>query len=280
MAKLPVSVVIPVRNEAANLPRCLQALSWAGEVIVVDSASSDDTATIAQHLGAQVVQFAYIPPGPKKKQWALDHLPLKHTWVFLLDADEVLPDHTPQVLAPLLIDENPVSGYWINRRFFFLGAPLRHAYTPNWNLRLFRRGSCQFECLTHAETHSGDVEIHEHLICNGPTQQLEGVIMDHYAFPTIDSFLEKHRRYARWEATVELNPAPTDTQHLSGPAALRRRLKQLARHLPFRPFLRFLWVYFFQKAFLDGPRGFTFARLHAHYQALIAQEKQRLKNQA
>lgn len=278
MDKLPICVLIPVKNEAGNLPRCLAALGWAGQVIVIDSASTDATASIAQSFGAQVVQFSYTPPWPKKKQWALDTLSLAHPWVLLLDADEVLPPHTPDVLRPLLTEQNPTCGYWINRRFYFLGAPLRHAYTPNWNLRLFKKGTAHFERLTTAETHSGDNEVHEHLICSGPTRQLPGLVMDHYAFPTVEVFMEKHRRYARWEAAVELFPA-AQARTLPGPAALRRTLKNLSRALPFRPLLRFLWVYFFQKAFLDGARGFTFARLHATYEALIAQEKRRLRSQ-
>lgn len=275
MDKLPVSILIPVKNEAQNLPRCLAALSWASEVIVIDSSSSDLTTTLAAQAGAHVVQFAYTPPWPKKKQWALDTLPLKNNWVLLLDADEVLPPHTPDIIRPLLTDTNPTTGYWINRRFFFLGAPLAHAYTPNWNLRLFKRGSVYFERLTQEETHSGDIEIHEHLISSGPTEKLQDLVMDHYAFPTVESFIEKHLRYAAWEATVELHP--TASGPLSGPVAFRRALKKLSRHLPFRPFLRFLWVYFFQRAFLDGERGFIFARLHGVYETLIDAQKLKLK---
>jgi glycosyltransferase involved in cell wall biosynthesis len=72
--KLPVSVIIPVRNEAKNLPRCLQTLRDAGEVVVVDSQSTDATVEIAREFGAQVVQFHYQGGWPKKRQWAMDTL--------------------------------------------------------------------------------------------------------------------------------------------------------------------------------------------------------------
>src|ERR1700732_694790 len=88
--KLPVSVIIPVRNEAKNLPRCLQALRDVGEVYVIDSQSTDDTVEIARSHGAQVVQFHYQGGWPKKRQWALNTLPIAYDWVLLLDADEVL----------------------------------------------------------------------------------------------------------------------------------------------------------------------------------------------
>ena len=87
---LPVSVIIAARNEAKNLPRCLQALKDFGEVYVIDSQSKDATVEIARSHGAQVAQFHYQGGWPKKRQWAMDTLPVAHEWVLLLDADEVL----------------------------------------------------------------------------------------------------------------------------------------------------------------------------------------------
>ena len=87
---LPVSVIIAVRNEAHNLPRCLAALCNCGEVYVVDSRSTDSTCEIAASHGAKVVQFDYRGGWPKKRQWALNTLPLAYEWVLLLDADEVM----------------------------------------------------------------------------------------------------------------------------------------------------------------------------------------------
>ena len=96
--KLPVTAIVPVRNEAKNLPRCLQSLSEVGEVIVVDSQSTDATVEVAREFGAQVVQFHYQGGWPEKRQWAMDTLPLAHDWVLLLDADEVL---TPELTAEI-----------------------------------------------------------------------------------------------------------------------------------------------------------------------------------
>ncbi|MEJ7703284.1 MAG: hypothetical protein WKF47_06340 [Geodermatophilaceae bacterium] len=75
-----------------------------------------------------------------------------------------------------------LAGYWINRRFMFIGTWLRHAYYPNWNLRLFRHSLGRYEKLTDAETQSGDNEVHEHVVVQGPTGRLR-CEMDHYAFP-------------------------------------------------------------------------------------------------
>ena len=85
---LPVSVIIAARNEARNLPRCLVALAGVGDVYVIDSGSTDDTVRIAESYGAKVVQFEYRGGWPKKRQWAMDTLPLAYDWILLLDADE------------------------------------------------------------------------------------------------------------------------------------------------------------------------------------------------
>ena len=79
---LPVSVIVPVRNEARNLARCLESLREAGEVYVVDSQSSDATVEVARAHGAKVVQFHYAGGWPKKRQWAMDTLPLATTGFF------------------------------------------------------------------------------------------------------------------------------------------------------------------------------------------------------
>src|SRR4029077_14642040 len=90
-SRVPVSVVVPIKNEAANLPRCLGSVQWADEIFVVDSQSTDDSARIAEKYGARVEQFHFYGTWPKKKNWALENLPFKNEWVFILDADEVLP---------------------------------------------------------------------------------------------------------------------------------------------------------------------------------------------
>lgn len=267
MTKVPLSVIIPVKNEEANLPRCLESISWADEIFVIDSQSTDHTVQIAEEAGASVVQFHYQSPFPKKKNWALANLPFRHSWVFILDADEVLPPAAEKEIRAIVTQQTPpYAGYWINRRFHFLGQPLRHAYFPNWNLRLFLHKRGRFEKLTDEETHSGDNEVHEHVLVEGETSRLQ-CVMEHYAFPDMETFLEKHQRYAAWEAHVRTQH--TNMRVQDGEVAKRRQLKQLALRLPFRPWLRFLYVYLWQRGFLDGQAGFHFARLHKIYEEMI-----------
>jgi len=267
--KVPVSVLVPIKNEAGNLPRCLDSIRWADEIFVVDSQSTDRSIEIAQQHGAQVVQFQFNGTWPKKKNWALENLPFRNEWVFILDADEVLPPEAEQEFAKAIAECGETAGYWINRRFMFMGKWLRHSYYPNWNLRLFRHSLGRYEKLTEADTRSGDNEVHEHVIVQGPTGRLR-CEMDHYAFPSVEVFIEKHNRYSNWEARVSADRqlAGSGAHISSGEVERRRNLKQFSQRLPFRPLLRFLYIYVWQKGFLDGREGYYFARLHALYELL------------
>jgi len=277
--KVPLSILIPVKNEADNLPRCLGSVAWAAEIFVVDSHSTDNTCQIAESHGAKVAQFDFSGTWPKKKNWSLDNLPFAYEWVFILDADEVLPaEFEAEVRAIVTQDANEVDGYWINRRFWFMNKWLKHSYYPNWNLRLFKHKLGRYEKLTDIDTRSGDNEVHEHVIVKGKTANMHSE-MDHYAFPSVEVFLEKHNRYSNWEARVAVDQYEGRSRKAiqDDSVGLRRQLRTLSRQLPFRPLLRFLYVYFWQKGFLDGMEGYYFARLHAIYEFLIVAKTHELK---
>lgn len=274
--KIPLSVIVPVKNEEKNLARCLASVSWADEIFVVDSRSTDATVPVATGCGAQVVQFDFNGTWPKKKNWALENLPFKHEWVFILDADETLPAEAQAEIGKIVaIGDSGCAGYWINRRFQFMGRWLRHAYYPNWNLRLFKHKLGRYERLSLGDTQSGDNEVHEHVIVNGATGRL-ACEMDHYAFPSIEVFIEKHNRYSNWEARVEREHRTGGPGIQKADVKMRRRLKQWSRCLPFRPMLRFLYVYVWQRGFLDGVEGYYFARLHAVYEFLCVAKTREL----
>jgi glycosyltransferase involved in cell wall biosynthesis len=276
--EVPVSILIPIKNEAANLPRCLASIAWADEIFVVDSQSNDGSQGIAEEFGARVVQFEFNGTWPKKKNWALDNLPFRNEWVFILDADEVLPAGAEAEFQAAIAGARATAGFWINRRFMFMGRWLRHAYYPNWNLRLFRHSLGRYEKLTDAATASGDNEVHEHVVVQGSTGRLR-CELDHYAFPSVGVFVEKHNRYSNWEARVAMTDwsaqSPGGLQSVR--VAQRRKLKQLAQRFPFRPLLRFLYVYLWQKGFLDGREGYYFARMHGFYEFLSVAKTYELK---
>jgi glycosyltransferase involved in cell wall biosynthesis len=266
VALLPVSVLVPVRNEANNILRCLESLTGFGEVYVIDSQSTDDTVAIAQTCGAKVVQFHYAGGWPKKRQWAMDTLPLAYDWILLLDADEVL--------TPGLVDEirsvlpNPaVNGYFIRLQMYFLGKILRHCDASFWKLSLFRKGRGHFECrLQEQDASMADIEIHEHVVVDGPTAKLRNSLV-HHNVDSLSRYILKHNEYSNWEARVLLQPdgGPSEVSaDLLGTQAQRRRwLKRSLYRLPGSPVLLFLYRYIFRLGFLDGVPGLIYCVFQA-----------------
>lgn len=275
---VPVSVMIPTLNEAANLPRCLDHLLWADEIVVIDSGSTDQTCDIARAYGVTVIDFRWNHRWPKKRGWALNNVPFKHPWVLMVDADEWIMPELAQEIAQAIKSDKYV-GYYINRKFIFMGRWIKHCgYYPSWNLRLLRRGYGQFERLSGIDdTASGDNEVHEHVVVDGPTAYLKHDML-HMAYPTISSFMEKHNRYSNWEAMVQFGGLRTDPRRLKHEdIAHRRWLKNFSRHLPMRPALRFIYSYFFKLGILDGYAGLTFCRLLATYEFLSVIKYKELK---
>ena len=265
-ASLPLTVIIPVRNEAHNLPRCLESLKCAGEVYVIDSQSTDDTAAIAQSRGAKVVQFRYAGGWPKKRQWAMEELPLAYNWILLLDADEVL---TPELADEMqtAIQDPHTDGYYIALQMHFLGRRLRHSGGKLWKLSLFRKGLGRFECrLRDQDASMADMEVHEHVMVNGATRKLIHPLI-HHNIESLSRYIQKHNEYSNWEARVWLdgNRRKNDEEiqpSLWGTQAQRRRW--LRRHffgLPGSPLLFFLYKYVFNLGFLDGVPGLIYCAM-------------------
>ena len=261
VAAIPVSVIVPARNEARNLPQCLESLHEAGEVYVIDSQSTDATAEIARAHGAKVVQFHYHGGWPKKRQWAMDSLPFAHDWILLLDADEAL---TPELAAEIRVTiANPgADGYYIALEQYFLGRRLRHCGAKLYKLSLFRRGRGRFECRVKDQDRSmADMEVHEHVVVGGKTAKLRSALL-HRNVESLSRYIQKHDEYSNWEAAVwregeasygDLKPALAGTQ-----AQRRRWLKKYFLGLPGSPALFFLFKYVFRLGFLDGVPGLIY----------------------
>jgi len=267
--KAPVSVIVPVKNEAENLRRCLPALEWADEVFVIDSQSSDETAEVAARFGATVMQFQFGGSYPKKKNWALENIAFRNDWVLIVDADEVVGPKLALEIAHR-IAMNEAEGYYLNSKYFFLGRRIRHCgYSECWNLRLFRHHLGRYERMPdHTGGRTGDNEAHEHVELKGRALRLRQEL-EHHAYPTIAIWVEKHNRYAVWEAAMYdrfLNkPVPTT---IGREKQLKRWLKKIYLRLPMRPLVRFVYAYFFRLGFLDGRPGLVFCTLLAFYDFL------------
>jgi glycosyltransferase involved in cell wall biosynthesis len=271
--QLPVTVVIPARSEERNLPDALESVHWATRVIVVDSRSPDHTADIARRAGAEVVQFDHASSGPKKKAWALRELDFRTDWVLFLDADERVTPALAAEIATAITDED-ADAFYIDREFVFMGRSLR-CFRPNWNLRLFRPGLTSIEDLGLNDLpRTGDNEIHEHFVCAGRSRFLREPLL-HDDDRGVTAWLERHNRYATWEAELylRLRTEPVGVG-VAGflrldPFQRKRVLRRVWVRLPFRPAVRFFVWYVLRRGFLDGRAGLVFCRLMSYYEFII-----------
>ena len=267
--RIPVSVIIPTRNEAKNLARCLQRLRNVDEVFVVDSQSTDDTVEIARLQGAHVVQFHYQGGWPKKRQWAMNSLPIANDWILLLDDDEVLTPELSEEISSA-IQNSAIDGYSLLLRTWFLGRALRHGDVGLWKLALFRRGKGRFECrLKDQDPSMADMEVHEHVIVEGATARLRNPLI-HHNVESLSRYIRKHDEYSNWESRVLLQRGHEHDDDKELPASLfgtqaqrRRWLKRKLFALPGSPVLLFLYRYVLWLGFLDGVPGLIYCGFQA-----------------
>ncbi|MGA8274453.1 MAG: glycosyltransferase family 2 protein [Candidatus Sulfotelmatobacter sp.] len=265
--EIPISVIIAARNESKNLPRCLQALKNVDEVYLIDSQSTDGTVEIARSHGVNVVQFHYQGGWPKKRQWAMNSLPLANDWILLLDADEVLTPELSEKISSAI--ENPaIDGYFLLLHTWFLGRALRHGDVGLWKMALFRRGKGRFECrLKDQDPSMADMEVHEHVIVDGATARLRSPLI-HHNVESLSRYIRKHDEYSNWESRVLLHRGDDHDQELPpllfGTQAQRRRwLKLKLFALPGSPVLLFLYRYVLRFGFLDGVPGLIYCGFQA-----------------
>lgn len=253
--KLPVTVVIPVKNEERNLPACLARLGRFAAVVVVDSSSTDRTKDVAVQHGAQVLNFEWDGRYPKKRNWyLLNHAPAT-PWVMFLDADEIIDERFVDALAEAIEDDN-LDGYWLTYTNHFLGKRLMHGVEQR-KLALIRTGKGLYEQIDEDAWSSLDMEVHEHPIIEGPAGRID-VRIDHRDDSGLAKFIDRHRNYALWEArrVVALRSGPAEAWE-----QMTKRQSSKYRNIDK---WWFAWVYFAydyigKRGFLDGYPGFTMA---------------------
>jgi glycosyltransferase involved in cell wall biosynthesis len=253
--RIPVTVVIPVRNEESNLPRCLAALECFAEILVVDSGSTDRTRDIARAAGARICEFTWNGRFPKKRNWVLLNEPLQNPWVLFLDADEFVTPAFAEAVRDA-VNRGEHVGFWLNFTNYFLGKRLRHGI-PQRKLALFKVGSGLYERIDEISWSSLDMEIHEHPVLDGPVGEI-GAAIEHNDDRGILKFIDRHRDYATWEAhRYRLLRDGGD----EGWTKLTKRQRTKYRNLTkwWYPFGYGFYQYFAKLGFLDGQVGFQYA---------------------
>jgi len=261
MSQVPVTVIVPVKNEEQNLPSCLEPLVPFRRVLVVDSASTDGTREVAAEYGAEVVQFEWDGKYPKKRNWVLDNHQVQTTWVLFLDADEIVTEDFVDEVR-LAVDRDDHVGFWLTYHNYFMGRRLRHGDRLR-KLALFRVDAGRYERIDEDRWSHLDVEIHEHPILEGKVGRIHSPI-DHRDLRGLHHHIEKHNEYSSWEAHRYLE---LGDPHASAWMGLNRRQRSKYRHLD-RWWLApayFFASYVVRRGFLDGQVGFAFAVFKATY---------------
>ncbi len=259
---LDLTIAIPVRNEAQNLPGCIGAIGpdLARHIVVIDSGSTDDTVAVAESLGAEVVNFVWDGKFPKKRNWYLRNHPPTTKWVLFLDADEYLTDEFKAELRTALAQGDEYAGFWLSYTVYFLGKQLKGGY-PMRKLALFRVGAGEYERIDEDQWSKLDMEVHEHPVLTGKVGVINHKI-DHQDFRGIGHYMHKHNEYANWETARFLQTA-------SSAAAKnwtwKQRLKYRLMRSVFIGPAYFCGSFFLLGGFRDGSRGLAFSLLKAAY---------------
>jgi glycosyltransferase involved in cell wall biosynthesis len=229
-----LSVIIICKNEENKIRECLESVSWADEIIALDSGSNDNTVSICQEF-TDKVHITDWPGFGKQKQRALELA--TQPWVLSIDADERITQESQNEILEAINRADAVDGYQLPRSSNFCGRFMRHSgWYPDYVLRLFRRESAQFT----------DDVVHERVICAGTTANLQHPIL-HYTYDSLDQAVEKANLYSTL-----------------GAEKLYEEGKQSSVS---KAFLKGLWAflrtYLFRQGFRDGKHGFLLAVVNA-----------------
>ena len=259
-----ISVLILTKNEEADLPGCLESVAWCDDVFVFDSCSTDGTAEVARRHGANFAQREFDGYASQRNA-ALDGLPFRHEWIFILDADErCTPQLAREMQAAASGAAADVNGFRLRRRDFLNGTWLKHAQISPYYIRLVRRGKARYAR-----------EINEVLEVEGGVAELKSPF-DHFPFSKgMAHWIRKHDVYSTMEARVIADRA--SRKDASWKTALmekdfhKRRVAQKAifYRMPARPAIKWLYMMFVRGAILDGRAGIQYANLQAIYEYWI-----------
>jgi len=231
-----ISAVVITYNEEDNIRRCLESLSWADEIVVVDSYSQDDTKKIVSDFTDKIYDVKWEGFG-KKKEFAREKA--SSEWVLSVDCDEVItPDLRDEILKAIEKKDN-YDGYYIPRRSNFLGKWMNHSgWYPDYVLRLFKKEKAKFN----------QALVHEKIEVFGKIGYLKNSLL-HYTDPDIKSYLSKLDFYTT----------------LNAEELLKKKKKTKVFDFILHPLGIFFKMFFLKRGFLDGTHGFILAVLSSFY---------------
>lgn len=233
--KLPLTVIIPTYNEEDHIASLLEQVTWADEILVVDSFSTDATVELVEQTTATLLQRKYSGPADQKN-WGIRQA--KHNWVLILDADERLsPSLMKEIKMVIQQPKGDCAGYWMYRQNYFMGKKINYSGLQRDKvIRLIQRDLCAYN----------NKQVHEEIESTGKIGFLQHKL-EHYTYKNLAHFLAKNERYALWSAEDHL----AKTKRVTG------------WHLFVKPLGRFFSQYILKRGFLDGQAGFIFCVIMA-----------------
>lgn len=256
--KIPVTVIVPVKNEEKNLVECLARLKDFSEVLVVDSKSTDRTPQIVKDFGFEYIEFDWNGKFPKKRNWVLRNVKISNEWVLFLDADEFVTEAFLDELRRKLSSDE-YSGFTIMYENYFMKKKLLYGDKMK-KMPLFKVSSGEYEQIKEGSWGHLDMEIHEHPIITGKIGIIKSPII-HNDFKGLEHYIARHNAYSSWEANryISLNKGTYET------LTSRQKLKYKLMKTGLLPIVYFIATYFFKFGFLDGKEGFYFAKYKSQY---------------
>ncbi len=260
---LPISILILVKNEEEHLPKLLETLEGFGEIVLFDSMSTDRTLDIARAAGCKIVQRDFTN-WAEHQNWAMENIDFKHDWVFYLDADERMTPQVREEIAAIAAQENPPHrAYYCGRNNYLMGRCLKHAMSAGFVMRFFQPPHVRFARLVNPQP-----------VLQSPAGYLKNRFIHYHFSRGFEQWFEKHNRYATWEAQEwikAVRETPLVWRDLVGRDKNLRlqAIKRLSFHVPFRPSLKFLYMYILRLGILDGRAGYHCCRLMGIFEYMI-----------
>lgn len=232
-----VSAIVITLNEEKNIGACLDSLSFAEEIVVVDSGSTDRTEEICRK-DSRVRWYSEEWKGfGKQKNSALDKA--KGPWIFSIDADERVTKELAEEISGIDLNRSPCAGYRVPRRSFFGDTWVRHGgWYPDSTVRLWKKEAGRFE----------ERSVHEAVRVSGPVGTLSGDLL-HYTYRDTSDFIERMNRYSS----------------LGAQELLRLGKRVTVFDLVLRPPYTFFKMFVLKRGFLDGWLGFRLAVFYSMY---------------
>ena len=229
-----ITAIIPTFNEESNIQSALDSVSFADEIIVIDSFSTDATVEIVKANNAILLQREF-DDFSNQKNFAIAKA--SNNWIFLLDADEEVSENLKSEIIATVNSQTSFSGFYVYRNFFFKAKKLRFSgWKRDKVTRLFRKDSCKYVG-----------KVHEKIVTNGEVGFLKEKL-NHYSYKNYNQYKNKLKNYAKLQAKELVEKGQVITPY----------------HLGIKLFIRFLIQYVIQLGVLDGYKGFVISWVHAY----------------